>query len=809
MMGWASHDAESEAVFDRLRTAGVRYAERPYVAHSKSVAEKFRQVARDGTKGGAVDCSHPGARKMLRGLMRRTVDKLPDDPVVGAIQVATEVRDKSNVSFTPELAAAWKEFSGGLEVPPDAQGRAGPHFRRLKDFPASRIVPDETPLLKFFRWWWKDGDGWNLYCDDSARIVADRFPNAKVATVFEPGVRVPPTWRACGRTTFNGQWTYCTPEPFNVAFVTAEQQAMTRGCDGQGLIPGVQIITYRSKVAPKERSDVTPPPGLARYPNTDYMTTPPDIVRLGIWNVLSRRVDGLSYFSHAAFFDAAETMSNETQLAEFRLKGHTHMTNPETFGAVADMHRRIAKPFGRIIRGTPERPPEVGFLESFTSYVYSGVATFGWKGVIYDYGMLTVAANLSPYVLYEDDLSERGIPPSIRVIIAPCCFALSASAAKELKRWQAAGGVIIADTKFVPGISYDYDLPSFVRTGEAAADDVAMRKAAAELHATVLKIFRPYAESSRGDILVHARTAADGTDFLFVINDRRVAGDYVGQYGCILEKGLPNEGKVAVRRTATHVTDLESGRELAFRVKGGWTVIPVQLEAAHGRILRIEGGEVTSDGEIRQNPAVVAARRAANAKKVADLEAEIEARRFALSRENVVRSQDASNDHDAKVVVSIDLPDKGWSLCHDKKGDGHLGEGSFLKRGFVPDAGKGSGWRRGEIGRCWEGHAGFSQGADGIGWYWRRVKMPPKPAEKVEAVELWFDGVDDEAWIWLNGVYIGQHAEGAAGCQKPFRLDVTKEVKWGSENVFLIRVQDLGLAGGITKPIHVKALSFR
>ena len=809
MMGWSSRGTEAADVFDRLRKAGVRYAERPYVAHNKNVAKKFRQVNRDGTvRGKRVDCSHPGARKMLDSIMRRTMSKVADDPVVGAIQVATEVRDGSSVSFTPELAAAWKEFSGGLEIPDGVQGRSGPHFRRLRDFPASRIVPDETPLLRFYRWWWKDGDGWNLYCDNAAQAIADRFVRAKTATVFEPGVRVPPIWRACGRATFNGQWTYCTPEPFNVAFVTAEQQAMTRGCDGQGLIPGVQIITYRSKVAPKNAKVSNPTPGLVTYPNTTYMTTPPDIARLGIWNILSRRVDGISYFPDRAFFDPAEAITNAAKLAKFRQSGSTHMTNPDTFKAVADMHRRIAKPFGKIIRGTPERPPEVGFLESFTSYIYSGVATFGWKGVIYNYGMLSVAANLSPYVLYEEDLAGKGIPPTIKVILAPYCYALSESAAKELKRWQAAGGVIIADTNFVPGIPYDYDLPKFEQTGEAAHDDAAMRTAAAELRATVLKTFRPYAESSRGDILVHARTAADGTDYLFVINDRRTAGDYVGQYGRIFEKGLPNEGNVAVRRTATRVTDLESGRKLAFKVKDGWTVIPVKLEAAHGLILKIEGGAVSPTQVVPQDPSAVAARRAANGKKVADLEAEIRANRFDLYRENVARSQDASNDHDAKVVAQIDLPTDGWLLYRDVKGDRHRGEESFLRPGFAPKAGKGSGWRRGSICSYWEGQAGFTKWYDGIGWYCRRVKLPPKPKDAIEAVELWFDGVDDEAWVWLNGTYIGQHADGTMGCQKPFRLDVTKEVKWGEENVILIRVQDLGLGGGIPKPIRLSALKF-
>ena len=74
------------------------------------------------------------------------------------------------------------------------------------------------------------------------------------------------------------------------------------------------------------------------------------------------------------------------------------------------------------------------------------------------------------------------------------------------------------------------------------------------------------------------------------------------------------------------------------------------------------------------------------------------------------------------------------------------------------------------------------------------------------AVELHFESVDECAWVWLNGVYIGQHDLGTSGWQTPFSLDITKEVKWDAENVIVVRILDTAGAGGIYKPVHLQVL---
>ena len=74
------------------------------------------------------------------------------------------------------------------------------------------------------------------------------------------------------------------------------------------------------------------------------------------------------------------------------------------------------------------------------------------------------------------------------------------------------------------------------------------------------------------------------------------------------------------------------------------------------------------------------------------------------------------------------------------------------------------------------------------------------------AVELYCPSVDECAWVWLNGVYVGQHDIGPSGWNKPFWIDVTADIRWGASNLLVIRVEDSAQAGGILKPMALEVL---
>jgi hypothetical protein len=153
-------------------------------------------------------------------------------------------------------------------------------------------------------------------------------------------------------------------------------------------------------------------------------------------------------------------------------------------------------------------------------------------------------------------------------------------------------------------------------------------------------------------------------------------------------------------------------------------------------------------------------------------------------------------DHEVEVVHSIDLPKDGWRFATDPMGDGHLQK--WHEADFDD-----SGWQTIAIEQAWE-KAGHEY--NGIAWYRRSVALPARPEGKINAVEIACDGVDECAWIWVNGTYVGQHDLGTAGWDKPFTLDITDAVRWGGPNQMTVRVLDTAYAGGIWKPVRIEVL---
>jgi len=151
-------------------------------------------------------------------------------------------------------------------------------------------------------------------------------------------------------------------------------------------------------------------------------------------------------------------------------------------------------------------------------------------------------------------------------------------------------------------------------------------------------------------------------------------------------------------------------------------------------------------------------------------------------------------DHDITVAQTIALPKDGWRFRTDPNADGHLQK--WFEAAYDDSA-----WETIAIESAWEeqGHA-----YDGVAWYRASFELPAKP--ECLAVELAFGGVDEIAWVWINGQYVGQHDLGPEGWDKPFTLDVTRELKWGERNQITVRVHDSVQAGGIWKPVSIQVL---
>jgi hypothetical protein len=67
-------------------------------------------------------------------------------------------------------------------------------------------------------------------------------------------------------------------------------------------------------------------------------------------------------------------------------------------------------------------------------------------------------------------------------------------------------------------------------------------------------------------------------------------------------------------------------------------------------------------------------------------------------------------------------------------------------------------------------------------WYRKRFVVAEGDAGKL--MRLAFDGVDYFATVWLNGEKLGEHE----GCYVPFSYDVSQKLKYGAENLLVVKV---------------------
>jgi len=99
----------------------------------------------------------------------------------------------------------------------------------------------------------------------------------------------------------------------------------------------------------------------------------------------------------------------------------------------------------------------------------------------------------------------------------------------------------------------------------------------------------------------------------------------------------------------------------------------------------------------------------------------------------------------------------------------------------------------------------------GYGWY--RTTFEAPAAWKGRTVRLLFCGVDEQAWVYVNGRLVREHTEESEGkaygelWEEPFAADVSPEhVRFGETNVLAVRVHNSKANGGIWRPVLAHAV---
>ena len=542
-------------------------------------AGRYLRTDRDGNiyPRKNLEASNPEAQKEFAEAARTTVEAVGGHPAFDGVLINSEVRDSSFPSFKSGIEpSAFKKFAG-YDIPLTVNGKNPRSYAGDLTFPWDRVISEKQKDLVFLRWFWNVGDGWNplqtLLADTIRKAMVNNAHKDRFFTFYDPATRVPPMWGSGGDVDMISQWTYTYPDPIKIGQATDEIIAMSHGKPGQKIASMTQAIWYRSQTAPLNKKVENPPEWLNIEPLAQFISIAPDSLREALWTKISRRLDAIMYHGVGSILA-------RTDHKLYRL------TNLESLKVLKDVCENIVVPLGPVLKKVPERSFQTAILENTASSFYAPKHfPMGWsKGWAADLHLALQWGHFQPAIVYDEHLLNNKNIDELKVLFVPGLEVVTEPVLEALNKLRSRGVIIIGDEFTTPALMVDYRIKSVTRnTLEPDATKKELQKLGAELAVVLDKYSVRPAIASNQDLVVRQR-GNDTADYVFVVNDKRIFGDYVGQWGLVQEKGLPNSGVITVNHDAEAVYDLVKHQEIPFARKDGKVVFSAAFGAGDGML---------------------------------------------------------------------------------------------------------------------------------------------------------------------------------------------------------------------------------
>ncbi|MCX7819925.1 MAG: hypothetical protein N2652_12085 [Kiritimatiellae bacterium] len=524
-----------------------------------------------------VCAAAPGMADYCRRVGRAVARAWGDCPAFEGALLHSEVRDAATICYHPHDREAARQ-AGFLTVPTN-HTKSGRRWDQVPGFPPLRLVPDEEPTLAFLRWWWKHGDGWNALNTAVARGLREGGVRAGFWTFHDPAVRVASVWGSGGDVDVLSHWTYSNPDPIRIGLAADELLAMAAGAPRPTRVMKMtQAFWYRSQTAPANTADLARAAALSPWEDTDpdakFLTISPDHLRIAFWCKIARPVAGIMYHGWQAIVPTEE-------------RGAYRHTHPGTQTALRELLRGVVEPLGPALLEIGDAPRDAALLESFAAQMwYAGRGTYGWgRGWAADLWHAMTWAHIEADILYDETVLRDGLD-RYRLLLLPDCDVLTTGVAARIVAFQRRGGIVVGDERLAPGITPDIRLPILERSGRADTDQAALIRLGEHLLRELGDRYRRRLFTTSPTVIPRLRRHRT-TDYIFLVNDRRAFGDYVGRHGLVMENGRPDSAEVRLRRNDGRAYDLLAHAEVPLTRTDGELRFSVNLEAAGGRIVMV------------------------------------------------------------------------------------------------------------------------------------------------------------------------------------------------------------------------------
>jgi len=547
----------------------------------------------------------PELRKFCYNVGASVAKTYGNHPAWQSALVHTEVRGESELCYHDHDKEAFRKFAG-FDIPKGLLSMRGTSHQRIAGFPADRVIPDDYPMYVYYRWFWKEGDGWNAL-HTAVHDGVKSSGRKDLWTFHDPAVRVASAYGSGGKVDVLSHWTYSYPDPIRIGLCADELLCMAAGASrpDQQVMKMTQIIWYRNQTAPEPGEtakiqfadfadkDVRPrgtgsvaPSG--RYqagweraiPEARFITIAPMHLREAFWAKIARPIKGIMYHGWQSLVDAPNSA------------GSYRYTHPETKNELRRLVKVVVEPLGPTLVQIGDRKSDVAFLESFASQMFARRGTYGWNsGWAGDVYLILMYAQLQPQVIYEETVQQKGLD-QFNVLVMVDCDVLPRSVVEKVKAFQSRGGIIIGDAELSPAFQPDILLKRFERPKKADVARALLIASAKSLRSALDPRYQRHAWSTDPDVIPRERQY-NSTDYLFAVNDLREFGDYVGHHGLVMENGLSVSAHLVVRRQKVHVYDLVAHREVEAGSNKDTTDIEAQFGPCDGKLYMITERAIT------------------------------------------------------------------------------------------------------------------------------------------------------------------------------------------------------------------------
>ena len=494
----------------------------------------------------------------------------------------TEYEGHSYPNLSEAAEARYRERLG-FARPEQATAPYMPAATSLQLFP-DRIIPDDSELYRWYQFFYTQGGSLNWITSEQSREV-NRVAS-RITTMHDPVLRGPQFHGRFDGVDLLNHWTYVERNPLDVAAFADEMVCLgQRSGFKQQISQMIQVIAYADRAMPGVGPDA--PEYLRDAP---FVAIPPDIITESMWLVMSRPVDMIAFHGLPT---ALETQEKE---------GYRY-TNPNTLSALGRVSEALIEPYGPALRQIKQRRgPRVALLLSGANTVFGSIMEGG--GTLSLHNPLT-AARFGVDVLYDEDIKD-GALDGYAVLAIPQCRFLLKSVRERIDAFQQAGGTVLLDADAQVSIPGAVTLPQVSATGAGGARlelvpgevlelstsprahlDAELRLAAEALREQLLPRLKqkPFVDSPTPYVVLDARASGE-LSYIFAINDRRTVGPYLGQFGAVLERGVPINAQIGLRDAPGALYDALERRQLSVSAsEGGGCSTELQIEPGWGKLL--------------------------------------------------------------------------------------------------------------------------------------------------------------------------------------------------------------------------------